>query len=365
MNTPQRRKRVGSPAEGDMSGLSAGIGVELSMEDKERLIENLDIEVTNHRRRFEAFLEQLLEGFSLRHGMEISRIPKAIRNMKMKDFDAFGGNVQRCVQAMARQRVAEADGDANAKKRKWQAAIQEEEIERASKTPRVAPPSPVKTSKPSSQVPNSSRAKGLFPKTPTRNMNNVNPTKTALHGSARKVMPSPSKRAVSPTKPQNMPTSSTSSFKPASTTFNPVLPPKTPTYPRRVARADEAVMSLNGTPLKFPSAFMFPRGVAPIVDEGEESEHDSHAKSTGVGPAFLVRRDPSTVSMGSSSASTAVSSTGTLITISTSKGQTVQFDPLMASPGSLDRIPDLTESAKKQVREDTARIVQALHKWRL
>ena len=49
--------------------------------------------------------------------MEISRIPKAIRNMKMKDFDAFGGNVQRCVQAMARQRVAEADGDANAKKR--------------------------------------------------------------------------------------------------------------------------------------------------------------------------------------------------------------------------------------------------------
>lgn len=174
---------------------------------------------------------------------------------------------------------------------------------------------------------------------------------------------SPSKRAISPTKPQNIPATTTTTFKPASTVFNPVLPPKTPVYPRRVARADEPVMSANGTPLKFPSAFMFPRGVGPVLDEqGEENEHELTAKAGG----FLVRRDPSGVSMDSSSASTAVSSsTGTLITISTSKGQTVQFDPLMASPGSLDRIPDLTDSAKKQIRDDTARIVQALHKWRI
>jgi hypothetical protein len=73
--------------------------------------------VANHRRRFEGFLEQLLEGFTLRHGMEITRIPKSIRQIKLKDFDKYGGNVQACVQAIAKERMAESDGEGHAKKR--------------------------------------------------------------------------------------------------------------------------------------------------------------------------------------------------------------------------------------------------------
>lgn len=46
MNTPQRRKRVGSPVASASTGLGVGVCVELSIEDKERLIENLDIEGT-------------------------------------------------------------------------------------------------------------------------------------------------------------------------------------------------------------------------------------------------------------------------------------------------------------------------------
>lgn len=49
--------------------------------------------------------------------MEITRIPKSIRQIKLKDFDKYGGNVQACVQAMAKERMAETEGEGHAKKR--------------------------------------------------------------------------------------------------------------------------------------------------------------------------------------------------------------------------------------------------------
>jgi hypothetical protein len=102
---------------------------------------------------------------------------------------------------------------------------------------------------------------------------------------------------------------------------------------------------------------------------GEGGGADPSSRSMGTrGNGFVVRRDPSyNASYSMASTSTAVSShsSGAMITVATSRGQTVQFDPLATSPGSLERMPDLTESAKKQVRDDTARIIQALGKWRL
>jgi hypothetical protein len=53
----------------------------------------------------------------MRHGMELTRIPKSIRQIKLKDFDAYGGNIQTCVQAMAKQRIAQNDPEGHAKKR--------------------------------------------------------------------------------------------------------------------------------------------------------------------------------------------------------------------------------------------------------
>ncbi|KAG8752902.1 hypothetical protein FRC14_006618 [Serendipita sp. 396] len=332
----------------------------LSAEEKERLIENLNIEVTNHRRRYEAFLEQLLEGFSLRHGMEVMRIPKSIRHMKMKDFDRFGGNVQACVQAIAKQRVAESEGEANEKKRKWQTAIQEAglEEERALKTPRVAPPSPVK---PTPRGVQNKTAKGAVGRTTGTQTS----TKAAVQNAARRMMmPTVRETTMSPTKSRPAsPVKQTSSFKPASTTFNPVLPPKTPVYPRRQAKQNETVMSVNGTPLAIPWRLEKQREVD--TEEEEDADEDSRGGREG---GIIVRRNQSSKpSYSFSSSSTAVSSgtTGTMITIATQKGQTIQFDPLTTSPGSFDRLPDLTASAKKQVKEDTARIIQALGKWRL
>ncbi|PVG00246.1 hypothetical protein CPB86DRAFT_782836 [Serendipita vermifera] len=334
----------------------------LSTEDKERLIENLDIEVANHRRRFELFLEQILEGFSLRLGNELTRIPKSIRLLKLKDFDAYGGNIPACVQAMAKQRIAQNDPEGHAKKRKWQAAILEagQEDERASKTPRVAPPSPTKA------TPKANRARALVQKTPTRSTN-IPTRSNLLAGSKRIPTPikevSPSKsRPTSPVKhgSSNNLTStlhSSSQFKPASTTFNPVLPPKTPTYPRRHARQNESVMSVNGTPLALPRYEKY-------GDVDFSKDATKELRSGG----FLIRTDPSSnpsYSMASTSTAVSSGSSAAVITVSTQHGQTIQFDPLTASPGALDRMPDLTDSAKKQVRDDTARIIQALGKWRL
>lgn len=125
-------------------------------------------------------------------------------------------------------------------------------------------------------------------------------------------------------------------------------------------------MSINGTPLALPMAPPFASaGAGAGLDEIEEDDTDTDLKKaprTGSG-GFIVRRDP--YSMGSTTTAVSSSSTGPLITVSTHRGHTIQFDPLTASPGSLDRLPNLTDSAKKQVKDDTARIIQALGKWRL
>jgi hypothetical protein len=158
---------------------------------------------------------------------------------------------------------------------------------------------------------------------------------------------SPSKsRPASPVK-------NTSQFKPTSTVFNPILPPKTPTYPRRHPKNNEAIMSVNGTPLALPRL------------ERQDADLSTASKDANVN-GFIVRREPSSnpsYSMASTSTAVSTASTGAMITVSTHRGQTIQFDPLTTSPGTLEKLPGLTDSAKKQVRDDTARIVQALAKW--
>jgi hypothetical protein len=124
-------------------------------------------------------------------------------------------------------------------------------------------------------------------------------------------------------------------------------------------------MSINGTPLSLPIA---PPFAGSGMDDIEEDDTDLK-KGSRTGGGFVIKRDPSyhnpSYSMDSSTTAVSSSSTGPVITLSTHRGHTIQFDPLTTSPGSLDRIPNLTDSAKKQVKDDTARVIQALGKWRL
>jgi hypothetical protein len=58
------------------------------------------------------------------------------------------------------------------------------------------------------------------------------------------------------------------------------------------------------------------------------------------------------------------SSARALVAISTSDGHVLEFDPLQTSPRAIDALVGITDSAKKQAREEMGRLVQAaVSKW--
>jgi hypothetical protein len=50
----------------------------------------------------------------------------------------------------------------------------------------------------------------------------------------------------------------------------------------------------------------------------------------------------------------------------TRDGHLLEFDPLLTSPGALDKLEGITDSAKKQAKEDMSKLVQAaVAKWKV
>ncbi|KAH7927633.1 hypothetical protein BV22DRAFT_1031530 [Leucogyrophana mollusca] len=213
---------------------------------------------------------------------------------------------------------------------------------------------------------------------------------------------------------------------PSSATFNPVLP-KTPAYPTlRAPRRDESMLSINGSPLANP--YQLGLGwFAGATDEENESDEPSH-NAEGKGKqsdapkalrkmnSIVIRRDPS-VTFSSSSSSNGLHSrsnsqhnlgpprqthsrsnsqsrmqthpqsqldstpkpvathlvpptsltqgyASALVAIPTKDGHVLEFDPLQTSPRALDALVGITDSAKKQAKEEMARLVQAaVSKW--
>jgi hypothetical protein len=59
-----------------------------------------------------------------------------------------------------------------------------------------------------------------------------------------------------------------------------------------------------------------------------------------------------------------IPSTSALVTIPTKDGHLLEFDPLQTSPGALDALEGITDSSKKQAREEMGRLMQAaVSKW--
>lgn len=55
-----------------------------------------------------------------------------------------------------------------------------------------------------------------------------------------------------------------------------------------------------------------------------------------------------------------------LVAIPTKDGHLLEFDPLQTSPGSIDALEGITESAKKQAKQEMSRLVQAaVDKWKI
>jgi hypothetical protein len=52
------------------------------------------------------------------------------------------------------------------------------------------------------------------------------------------------------------------------------------------------------------------------------------------------------------------------VAVPTRDGHLLEFDPLLTSPGALDKLEGITNSAKKQAKEDMSKLVQAaVAKW--
>ncbi|KAF8158345.1 hypothetical protein B0H34DRAFT_656138 [Crassisporium funariophilum] len=451
-----------------------------SDEEKRQLIANLDIEVAHRTRQFKSWLTDRLENFAIHQEGQVSRIPKQVRGMTMREFgEKYEGNVQSALRGFQRERLVAAGGDAtlgeidkSVRKRKWVASQETEEAsgssqpqdfdpQRALKTARTQPSSPKK-------IPGSSTGPGTAQrsqfmaaanKTPgaTRTMGRVPTTpspqkrRPPFNNTTSTYNPRPPSRPTSPLKHQASNSNiGQHSRVPSSSSFNPNLPPKTPAYPAgkyngshtatmRLPRKDENMLSVNGSPLANPYEFGLgwfhgiERAQMDMEDDESQEEHDT--QRTGIAgtrtlkrskSSIVIRRDPSvafpatlnglhsrtdsqtsfyTASSRETSSSHSrensqstqaftphppanlpafrfpssrpnmneatprpqhVRSFSALVAIPTKDGHLLEFDPLQTSPGALDALEGITDSAKKQARVEMGRLVQAaVDKWKI
>ena len=92
--------------------------------------------VEHRTRQFEAWLKDRLENFTIHQEGQVSRIPKQVRGMTMREFGTkYEGNIQSALRGYQKERLVAAGGDAtlgeidkSMRKRKW-VASQETEAE--------------------------------------------------------------------------------------------------------------------------------------------------------------------------------------------------------------------------------------------
>ncbi|KAI6130905.1 hypothetical protein EDD17DRAFT_1568680 [Pisolithus thermaeus] len=342
--------------------------------------------------------------------------------------DKYDGDVQACLRGLQRERLGnteELEIDRETRKRKWAAALEESEASgsgtgandneppRALKSARVAVATPRK--KGASSNPFSAANTPGTSRNPIRVQPSPSPHKLG------KPPPFVPVRSTSPSKLTNGTThhQPQRSRMPSSATFNPTMPTQAPTYPAlRAPRRDESMLSVNGSPLANPYTLGLgwfsgsgeedggvnaASGSAPSKDKGISNEKAT-GKSKGLKRvnSIIIRRDPSVVLAGSSERSSlslqshsrtnsqstthsrsnsrtqpfvpesgphpymALSSTSAsaLVSLPTKDGHLLEFDPLNTSPSALDALVGITDSAKKEAREEMARLVkEAVRKW--
>ncbi|KAG1855597.1 hypothetical protein F4604DRAFT_1800379 [Suillus subluteus] len=399
-------------------------------EEKEQLLQNLDIEVEHRVRQLEEWLADALKNFRLHQEGLIARIPKLVRGVTMAEFaDTYDGNIQACLRGLVGGAPPNLEIDRETRKRKWEEAS---EGERAVKNARMMHITPKKKPPPASTgtAQRGRTFSAAVPRTPgqlrpTFRLPSVSPQKpSALRTSPSKLhAPSPLKVPPSPGKsmPWNVKPPSQAKRPPTRATFAPTLPAKAPAYPTlRAPRRDESMLT---NPYKLGLEWF-------ATEEEEEGIDDMDVKTKGKGKgtqvdtrsegktlrrvnSIVIRRDPSVSLVPSSSTQTtsqthsransqtqnhnrtqsrtaarvpeppahkpatpsllpssslsslpSSSSARAVVAISTSDGHVLEFDPLQTSPRALNALVGITDSAKKQAREEMGRLVQAaVNKW--
>ncbi|KAJ6508877.1 hypothetical protein C8R45DRAFT_893749 [Mycena sanguinolenta] len=426
-----------------------------NVDEKQHLIANLEIEVNHRKLQFRSWLNDHLENFSIHQEGLVSRIPKQVRAMKMRDFGAkYNGNIQAALRGVQREKFAAAGAteiDKSTRKRKW-VASQDDASEKAAKNARLTV-SPQKKPGSSTGPGTAQRARNLAAKASTlpRSFGSPSPQKfrAPFNTNASTHSPRPIPRApLSPSKLKQANNPPPRSRVPSITTFNPMVP-KTPGYPSgsiRLPRKNESMLSVNGSPIANPyevwqgdgdaSAPLAPartlkRTKSSITIQWDPSYTDSshshtpsqsslyqssssmssldgnttinappsqphqplahphlhhgHTKSQTQFLQFkFPQMPPQTQSQSQPTSShsqptepTAAAtpaarqplshtrSQSTMpVTLATKDGYKLLFDALQTSPGEIDALEGISDSAKKQAREEMRMLVRAaVDKW--
>ncbi|KAI0662052.1 hypothetical protein C8Q70DRAFT_910071 [Cubamyces menziesii] len=413
-----------------------------SAEEKEQLLANLDLEVAHKTRQFEEWLADALENFRRHQEGLILRIPRIVRNVTLKEFAKYNGDIQECIKGLKRELLGAEDNiiDPSTRKRKWiesqetdgdksDSKLATQESSRAIKTARTVAATPKK--KPMSFAAPTTASKTRLPVTKTPAKSQARPLQRIPSGA---VSPSPQKgnsrplqfprtpsRFASPNKPsQSAHPTRPASRVPSTSTFNPILPSESshPRWPRK----NENMLSVNGSPLANPYQLDLKNWFKAVAEgdggDGEDSagsatdntggrgqsrlgvpggqlkkqrsiivrsassssavSHGGHSRSASQASTLVAsqsgldkRTSGASVNDGPAPAAapgqlSAASSVSALVSVQTKDGHVLEFNPLQTSPEELDALEGITDSAKKQAKEDMARLIQiTVQRWRL
>lgn len=425
-----------------------------STEEKKQLLANLDLEVEHRTRQIEEWLADTLENFRRHQEGLILRMPRLVREITLRDFAKYNGNVQECVKGLKREVLGTEDNaiDKGTRKRKWVASqdafekteggavagpstLRDAESSRGVKSARTMIATPKKRPGPSNGQGAAQRPRFAIPRTPgtIRTMQRIPSTgmmSPSPHKAAMKtpLFPRPPSRPASPSKlvsPSKLPHAAHASRPirpPSSSIFNPSLPPQ-PRWPRR----DESMLSVNGSPLANPFQMGLKGYLRTVAEDGDDfSDSDGsgselpmlgsksirkknsiiiHPSSSHPAPSLNglhSRTNSQSSTLGLSHTSHATHSrsnshTSTngfmptrnthppngatapnttpknplltlsaLVSVPTKDGHVLEFDPLRTSPEELDALDGITDSAKKQAKEDMSRLIQAaVERWKI
>ncbi|KAJ6584903.1 hypothetical protein B0H19DRAFT_1249822 [Mycena capillaripes] len=434
-----------------------------SVDEKQHLIANLEIEVNHRKTQFRSWLNDHLENFSIHQEGLVSRIPKQVRAMKMRDFGAkYNGNIQAALRGVQRDKFVAAGAteiDKSTRKRKWVASqeAENEASEKAAKNARLTV-SPQKKPGSSTGPGTAQRARILAAAgAKTSGMSRTfggspSPNKFRAPFTANTSTQSPRPLPRAPISPSKLKQSSNPPPRarvPSIVTFNPMVP-KTPGYPGgslRLPRKDESMLSVNGSPIANPYSDVWQGDVEGGAGQARTLKRTKSSITIHRDPSFslngggspassrsrttsqssLQMHQPSTSSLSSLDGNTTMQpsshsqpqplphphlhghtksqtqflqfkfpqqpsqpmhshsqpteqmvatpaarrplahtrSQSTLpITLTTKDGHVLEFDALQTSPGEIDALQGISDSAKKQAREEMRMLVRAaVDKW--
>ncbi|KZV92708.1 hypothetical protein EXIGLDRAFT_749515 [Exidia glandulosa HHB12029] len=288
--------------------LSAGPRRIYTAEEKRHMLTNLELEVSDRQHKFQKQISEMVAAFVVRSENEVVKVPRAIRNMLLEDFAKYGGDVKRALHGLAKDRLdAIPDATVNVpmsvKKRKWHEGSQDDGPSTAALGPRASKAARTYTS-------------------PTKLVPLKKASTTSTLGNAGRTPKTP--RIIRPGHLGSIPSPmmANKARAPSTAHFNPLLP-KTPAYPAKTG------------PVK--------------IDMSKSA---------------VLRRKPSFMVGGAAKSDSGDRGAVALVSVPTKDGQVIELDPLSASPSTIDALEGISDSAKKQAKDEMARLVHgALAKW--